>query len=219
MRRTSGPATGMPVDRLSLLGGRLCLDFVNTLDPRWGEENTDFLDSYAALVAWAVHANALTLDQRQALGREAAARPAEAAATLAAAVALREALFRLFGALGEGDEPAAADLGALNGALAAAMAHANVEPNGDRFAWGWREDECALDRPLWPVVRSAAELLTGPDLGRLRACPADRCDWLFVDDTKNRSRRWCSMKDCGSQDKARTYYQRRRAARSLGRVD
>jgi predicted RNA-binding Zn ribbon-like protein len=70
------------------------------------------------------------------------------------------------------------------------------------------QDEDELDRMLWPVARSAADTLTSGDLKRVRRCARQGCDWLFVDTSKNRSRRWCSMSMCGSRVKAGRYYRR-----------
>ena len=91
-RGTAAAATGTAVDNLSLLGGRLCLDFANTLDPRFGEERRDFLDSYAALVAWGVHVGILSLGEMRRLLAEAERRPNDADAVRQQAVALRGAL-------------------------------------------------------------------------------------------------------------------------------
>ena len=73
------------------------------------------------------------------------------------------------------------------------------------------DDEGALDRPLWPVLRSAAALLTSDDIARIRECAAERCAWLFIDHSRNRSRRWCDMRDCGNRAKARRHYARAKA--------
>ena len=66
-------------------------------------------------------------------------------------------------------------------------------------------------RPIWPVALSAAELLMLGDLGRVEECPgSDGCGWLFFDSSKNGRRRWCSMEGCGSRDKMRRLYARKR---------
>ncbi|MGH9333206.1 MAG: CGNR zinc finger domain-containing protein, partial [Vicinamibacteria bacterium] len=75
----------------------------------------------------------------------------------------------------------------------------------------WEEDPGALDRMLGPVLRSAIEILTSPELGRLRVCDARDCDWLFLDESRNRSRQWCNMAVCGNRAKARRFYRRKRA--------
>ncbi len=95
-----------------------------------------------------------------------------------------------------------------------ALSRLEIRPSADRFEWAWALDANDLDRMLWPIVRSAAEMLTSGDLGRVRQCAREGCDWLFVDASKNHSRRWCSMNMCGSRVKARRYYQRKARVKS-----
>ncbi|HYR09186.1 MAG TPA: CGNR zinc finger domain-containing protein, partial [Longimicrobium sp.] len=82
-----------------------------------------------------------------------------------------------------------------------------VRAEGGEFAWGW-EEGAELDRVLWPVVRDAAELLVSGDLRRVGKCCGDNCDWLYLDTSRNRSRRWCDMQSCGNRAKARRHYHR-----------
>jgi len=100
----------------------------------------------------------------------------------------------------------------LNRMLAEAMAAAEIVPADAGYRWDWREEEGRPMRLLWPVVRSAAELLTGSELARVKFCPGEGCGWLFLDTTRNGTRRWCEMDVCGSRAKMRRYHQRRRAA-------
>jgi len=92
------------------------------------------------------------------------------------------------------------------------MTHGGLTPSGSRFEWGWPGAAPDLDRVAWWVARSAAELLTSPDLTFVRECASYDCGWLFMDATKNRSRRWCDMRTCGKRAKSRRHYERRRAA-------
>ena len=213
MEPTHPSATAAPGPRMPrLLGGRLCLDFVNTVDPRHGPRWREYLNSYADLVAWGVHAGAVTADEAVRLAREAAARPDAARAALHRAIDVREVLYRLFLAVATGASAEPADLSTLNEAYGAAMARARVIADGRRFVWGWASDRQGLDRVLWPVVRCAAELLTAEELRRVKACgEREGCGWLFLDTSKNSSRRWCSMEVCGTQAKLRRYRARRRS--------
>jgi predicted RNA-binding Zn ribbon-like protein len=197
-----------------LIGGSLCLDFVNTVEPRNRPGGREWLPDYASLVAWSRFAGSLTAPQADRLRREAARRPAAAAAVHAWALSLRESLYLLFAALADGREPATGDLETLNVALGQATARARLVRAGGAFAWAWDADDVPLERPVWPVARSAAELLTSDELARVRACAGDvaGCGWLFVDRTKNRSRHWCHMGGCGTEAKAR----RRAASRRRG---
>ena len=107
--------------------------------------------------------------------------------------------------------PIAGGLFAAGAVPSQSQLYSYMAPSTDGLAWGWA-DELALDRPLWPIARDAAELLTDREaLARVRLCAADDCDWLFVDLTKNHSRQWCDMKSCGNRAKARAYYRRHRA--------
>jgi predicted RNA-binding Zn ribbon-like protein len=101
---------------------------------------------------------------------------------------------------------------ALNNALAGSPARLQVLASGEKFEWQWLQNMDALDGMLWPLAWSAADLLTSAGLARVRQCArSEGCDWLFVDTSKNGSRRWCSMNLCGSRDKGRRYYRRKRA--------
>ena len=85
------------------------------------------------------------------------------------------------------------------------MANLRLLPHEGHFDLEWDPDGSSLERPLWPIVRSAAELLTSGELARVHKCASDRCGWLFVDRSKNHSRRWCDMKECGNVAKVRRY--------------
>jgi predicted RNA-binding Zn ribbon-like protein len=156
------------------------------------------------------------VDDRRArrLLAEARRRPAVAEAALRDAVALREALYRILLARTRDAEPAAGDVELVSAALGRALAHRRVERRGESFALGWDPADDALDAPLWPVLQSAAEVLTSEDaLGRVRVCglfESDECSWLFMDETRSGTRRWCSMKECGNRAKARRHYRRSR---------
>jgi len=99
------------------------------------------------------------------------------------------------------------------------LAQAAIVPTGDGYAWTWPDATAELARPLWPIARSAVELVTEGELRRVKICPGVpgdpvACAWLFYDATKNRGRHWCSMSDCGGATKARRQTGRRRAARA-----
>lgn len=190
-------------------GGRLCLDFVDTVNNRL-DTPRDLLRSYDDLLTWGQQAGILSDDVAAALHDESARTPADAVRTLQDAIAVREAVYRIFQATAEGDAPAASDLAAFNTALAQAMSHGCIVPDAAGFIWHWDDSSARqLDRVLWPVVRSAADLLTSPDLEHVRLCAADDCGWLFLDESKNHTRRWCDMKTCGNRAKARRHYQKK----------
>ena len=204
---------GTNASTLKLLGGRLSLDFANTADWHANDHPVESLTSYSDLVAWSQHVGILTDHQAHRLLKKAAHRPEDATAVLERAIALREAIYRIFLAISHGRPPQAADLATFNAELSGALAQSRIVSTAEGFAWDWAGAEDALDGMLWPVVHDAADLLTSKELDRIGQCADDRCGWLFLDTSRNRSRRWCSMEDCGNRAKARRHYERKRAAR------
>jgi predicted RNA-binding Zn ribbon-like protein len=207
---------------MKLVGGELCLDFVNTVGGRVPEGAgspgstvvADKLGAYTDLVAWGRHTRSTTDGDARRLLRLAEDRPREAADVLGRARLFREALHRALRSLGLGRRPAAADLGRINGEVAAARKREVLAPSRDGLRWSWPNPGSRLESPLWPVARSAAALLTSGDLSRLRQCGGERCGWLFLDRSRNRSRQWCTMDDCGNVSKVRRFRQRHPAGRA-----
>ena len=97
-------------------------------------------------------------------------------------------------------------------ALVLFLQHQRIAGNGEARGQFADPAKLDLDRVTWWVARSAAELMTSPDLPFVRECASYDCGWLFMDTTKNRSRRWCDMSTCGNRAKGRRHYERKRAA-------
>ncbi len=189
-------------------GNCLCLDFANTLEDRASDTPRELLTTYDDLIAWAEQAQVVSGEQARELLAEAESHNGKAEQILQRARDWREALYRIFFTLAEGEDPQEADLHLLNAALREAMVHARIMPGRDGFTWSWDIEKHTLDGPLWPVIRSAADLLTSEDIHAVRVCAADDCNWLFLDTSKNQSRRWCNMKTCGNRAKARKHHAR-----------
>jgi predicted RNA-binding Zn ribbon-like protein len=188
-------------------GGRACLDFANTMGA--SPVATDHLATYADLVAFAAQSDLITPEDADWLRNQGDIEPVIAAGVLTRAKRLRAAMRAIFSRLAAGKKLSETDLGVLNFDLAASLSHARVVPTNDAdgYRWGWSGRN--LDAPLWPITRSAADLLTSDaERALVRVCGADDCAWLFMDTTRNRSRQWCSMQSCGNREKARRHYQR-----------
>ncbi|MDX1501936.1 MAG: ABATE domain-containing protein [Thermoanaerobaculia bacterium] len=199
-----GDTAGQTFD---LSGGALCLDFVNTWEDR-GRGETDGLRSYDDLLAFAAQTGIVEAAQADELAARAAERPAAARRAFEKARSLRELLYRLFAARVADRDPETADLETLSAASAEAATWRVLSPEGEGFTWRWRALEGEPGGLLAPVAASATDLLTAGSLDRLRQCDAPRCTWLFLDASRNRSRRWCSMETCGNRAKARRHYRR-----------
>jgi predicted RNA-binding Zn ribbon-like protein len=189
-------------------GGDLCLDFANTIGSRpHGDEH---LHSWLDLVVWADQAGLLEERAIPGLRERLEGEGRSTARAFLRALAMREGLYRIFGSMAAGGRPDPADLEAFNAALAVAMRDARVVPGDGNLTWGWSGPARSLDDLLRPVLRSAAELLVSSRQSDVRECASGTCSWLFLDGSRARRRRWCSMKVCGNRAKVRRYYGRRR---------
>ena len=193
------------------VGDDVALDFVNTVDHRNDpERRKELLHTYGDLVLWARQANLVSQSESERLGARAARSTGQARAALRRAKLLREALYRIFRAIAEERQPVPADVALLDSMDKQAMAHRRIGRHMEGgFGWHWRMDGADLDLILWQVAKAGAELLTSDLVYSVRACAAESCRWLFMDTSRNRSRRWCDMKICGNRAKARKFYQRR----------
>jgi predicted RNA-binding Zn ribbon-like protein len=202
-------------DEFELTGGALCLDFTNTLGdrPRCREEH---LPGYGELLRWSRQAEVLTAAEVNAIAREAEKRPRLAEAAFEQAIELRETIYRIFAALARSERPANTDIEALNTHLHQALPYLELLRGYDSITWSWGGPERSLERMLWPVARSAADLLTSDEAVALRECDSETCSWLFVDRSRTKRRRWCDMSTCGNRAKARRHYQRSKQERSSG---
>ncbi|MFC4617901.1 CGNR zinc finger domain-containing protein [Camelliibacillus cellulosilyticus] len=191
-----------------LLGGRLCLDFANTVS--WhdsSEKSQELLTSYEKLVNWSFHANILKKQQSQSLLKKAENQPSKAKKVLQQAIELRESIYRIFSQITNNETPTSKDLSILNEALGKAYGMMRLVPGENKFSLEFLNGEDTLDGMLPPIVKSAIDLLISEkELSRVKKCEGYPCGWLFLDTSRNRSRRWCSMADCGNRAKAKRFY-------------
>jgi predicted RNA-binding Zn ribbon-like protein len=191
-------------------GGHLALDFVNTLGG--GHElgpqpHDEHLRGYRDLLAWSVRVGTLDEATAERLARSAGERGEH---VLREAIELREWAYSVLWPIAEGRRArrAPADaLAELREREREALSHARLVPGDGLYRWRWEGDDPRL--PLWPLAHAAIEVLTEGPLDLLKVCSG--CRWLFLDQSKNRSRRWCSMEVCGTSAKKRRYVERRRA--------
>jgi predicted RNA-binding Zn ribbon-like protein len=189
----------------------LALDFVNTLAWR-GSLQTESLNSFSDLLTWCESSGALPKDALAELKRWSERHAESAVALFRDAIELREMLARVFLRFTSDTMPAESDMRALNHALADAPARQRVAAEGEGYAWRIAMHSITADAILAAVLWSAADLLVSANRKRIRHCANDRCLWLFVDDSKNGSRRWCSMQACGNRAKASRHYHRTKSA-------
>jgi predicted RNA-binding Zn ribbon-like protein len=199
--------TAEGIDDLPLVGGQVALDLVNTVEPRMlNSDGRDHLTSPAALLTWARRTSLLDATEAAQVAATWEHVPGAALKDFRASIELREALYRALTALLASRAPDFSQLTAL-WARAAPHAALLMTTQGARL-------QAAPQIPD-RLAFAAVDLLTELDLTRLRACPVDEggCGWLFLDHSRNNSRRWCVMADCGTAVKSRKLTARRRSER------
>jgi predicted RNA-binding Zn ribbon-like protein len=203
---------------VDLVAGVLCLDFVNTIDPRVvtddGTIPRNYLTSYHELIAWGQHTEILSASQGQRLLKEAPHHPEDVQQTLEQAMMLRETIYKIFFAISQHHEVSSDALETLKNVYAQAIHHADLSAVEEGFGFLWHHQPPDFMSPLWPIALSAMELLLRGERQRIKECPSasEGCGWLFYDTSKNNSRRWCSMRTCGMQSKDRRRGKRMRPA-------
>jgi predicted RNA-binding Zn ribbon-like protein len=201
--RTIGSVAAVPLPEETIDAGR-ALSFVNTLSARPTSAPSERLVSYEALLDWAREEKLIAPAAAKRLSAFARRHPQQAAAALARALELREALYGVVTALDAQRSPSQAALETIARDLAASYSTGRLVLHDGALHWvsGGEDD---LNRVLWEVARTVGRLVTSSRLAKVRLCAAADCGWLFLDDTKNRSRRWCDMKICGNREKLRRF--------------
>jgi predicted RNA-binding Zn ribbon-like protein len=193
-------------------GGALCLDFCNSGQGIRGASKEEWITGYGDLIDWLKAGQAIGAAQAARLRAVEERAPEKAREVWTRAIELREALARVLLARTEGKKPQAADLKVIDAVHARSAPFARLAPTDEGFAWSLDPAAEAPDAALRPIVESAVALLTSERLARLRRCGNSTCYWLFIDETRNCSRRWCEMASCGNVMKVRRHRARQRAA-------
>lgn len=197
---------------LDLVGGLLCLDFTNTVHDNTVKTPRDELQTYADLARWSGRVGTIGPEETERLLALAESQPQRAASVLERARSIRRLIFDIFSAIADGKDPKKTHLESLSESYAEAMRHGRIRKSSSGFQWGWETAPSPMAAMLWPVVASAVQLMASPELARVSKCASDRCTWLFIDKSKNHSRRWCEMGSCGNRAKSRRHYRRTRRA-------
>ena len=194
---------------LDLKSGHPALEFTNTVSDHASNQPRETLLKYEDLLSWAKRVGLLSGGQVDRLMPKAALHSEEAATLLAKSLELRESIYRMFVAQTKGKHPAEKDLTILNSILTRLTSGAQVVYNSGRVEWQWNFEEDVLEAPLDVVALSAVDLMTSEHYKWLGQCAdEDGCGWLFVDTSKNHSRGWCDINDCGNRAKQRRYQKR-----------
>ncbi len=198
--------------RFDFIAGALCLDFANTIHNSRADDKGEELHDMSDLLQWAREAGLLSLADHERFSAHYSRSSRESASALAQVIAIRDLLLSIFGGIANGHSVSQRLVSDLNAALARTPGLLRLHKKADRIETKWTSATDGLQQVLFPVLTSAAGLLASDRLGRIRGCASADCTWLFLDVSRNGSRRWCDMSVCGNRTKARRHYQRTKAA-------
>jgi predicted RNA-binding Zn ribbon-like protein len=188
-------------------GGRVCLDFANTLDWRTSDDPQELIPDYEAFLFWSGRRGTLPARAITRLRVEGRKHQVTAQAVMADAFLLRAEIWKAADSLRIGE---AVDLDAINRMLGALPSQPKLVPHEQAYVHDIKGS--LLQEPLWPVLWSLTALLASNDATRLGCCQAQGCGWFFVDESPNQSRLWCSSEVCGNRERARRAYAKRRSS-------
>jgi predicted RNA-binding Zn ribbon-like protein len=188
---------------MRLDGGNLSLNFANTVHDRRAEPLEDYLHNYLDLIAWANHADAIDRSQKKILLQKSRENQGEANQIYQDGIQLREAIYESVVSLIDQKPLPRMHLKLINQWLSKALSTLQLNPLDGDYVLDWEADNVELKFVLFPIIRSFADLITSDDRERIKQC--SNCGWVFVDNSRNKSRRWCSMEVCGNRVKARRH--------------
>jgi predicted RNA-binding Zn ribbon-like protein len=182
------------------------LELVNTLDMRFSAEAIELIPTYKDLLRLTTQLKLLTPEQSRRLARTVDEKTAQR--VLVSAVELREALAAVLYGRIDGSKLAGGQVEILERHFHAAALHRRLVAGDPHWDWSWSGVERNAEIPLWMLAQSAADLLVSSDSEFIKDCGDPTCRWLFLDTSKNHTRRWCDMKTCGNRMKARRHQAR-----------
>jgi predicted RNA-binding Zn ribbon-like protein len=197
------------IANLQLDGGCPAFDFANTISNRNDPDYFDYLPRYDDFIQWIEKIELLPKGKINAITTFSKSHTRKSAETLQQVIEAREVIFKLFSSLAQHQKADTETLDVFNNFLSEALSTIRVEIGRTEIATSFTvSDKTILKEPLYLLIKNAFDILSTQSFERIKACPT--CKWLFLDTTKNGKRRWCNMQVCGSNDKARRYYHRKK---------
>ena len=193
--------------KITLTGGRLCFNFINTVYSRLEQPMEEYLTSYEDLLVWCKKADKLDEHRIKILRNTMETHADLAAVNLQELIAIREMLYNLFLPITNGKLPSEPIQEKFNHHLKEALIRMRLHVTADSTHIQFDSDPISLKEPAWPILKSAFDVLKKHEFSRIKTCGG--CGWIFFDESKNNSRKWCDMQACGSQAKMRRYNKRK----------
>lgn len=201
------------IANLQLDGGCPVFDFTNTISNRNDPDYFDYLTKYEDFIQWIDKVGLLSKGKLNAIIAFSKHHPRKSTDVFKQVMEARETTFKLFSSLAKNHKAERETLESFNHFLSEALSNMQVELGRTEIATSFNiSEKTILKEPLYLLIKNAFDILSTQHFERIKECPA--CGWLFLDTTKNGKRRWCNMQVCGSNDKARRYYHRKKESSS-----
>ena len=190
-------------ESIALIGGHPVLDFVNTIEYRHTIRECDYIPTLRDVLLWSVRSRLL-------LPRDATnvRITADSAANIWHQLArLRQLLYEILIPIAEDRAVPAGSVAHFNQRAARAAKYAGLRPVNGQLRWSWVGEARDPRRLEWELINGTISLLA-ERWQLIRVCANTPCDWLFLDTSRNRQRRWCQMQTCGNLSKVRRFRER-----------
>lgn len=196
------------IQTLPLDGGCICFDFVNTIHSRVDEDVYDYISTYDDLIEWMKRLKLLPLEKLENLKIMVLKDEKAANEALKEIKKKREMLYSFFSPVIHKKSPDSQLIRSFNKSLSDSLSRLNFNYKKDKLVLDWSDDKANFYEPLKIIFKDAFDIITTVHQNRLKECKS--CGWLFIDKSKNNSRTWCNMQTCGSIEKAKRYYYRKK---------
>ena len=200
--------TGHVWGPLDFIGGLSCLNFTNTAGGHTKIREVERIPTYSDVISWALYAELLSPLEARAISALMKAKPKDALNRVRELQAFREALHRLVTAVAHKEQPQRADFTRVRSTISKSLATAEMKPGDAEFVWSADAGTLGLSTVIARVALSAHHMLTREKPSQLRQC--EICTWLFIDRTKNQTRRFCRQDACGAKSRADRFYGKKR---------
>jgi predicted RNA-binding Zn ribbon-like protein len=206
----------MPSRSSAIRNLELCVNFSNTKDWHGSDHPIEKLHNYSDLIQWSLEQGTLDNETFKTLLKRSKLQEKKAETVLENARDLRESIYRVFSAVSQDRSPKSKDFDTVGRYFSKAMLNLKLvtqkQKKKNRFYLQWKYEKNDFDEILWPIAKSAADLLISEKLEFVKECANEKegCGWLFIDMSKNHSRKWCAMSACGNRNKVRSYYKRKK---------
>jgi len=191
-----------------VVGGQLCFDFSNTVSYRNKDTPHEWLNNFENLSVWSQIVGIMEESESNQLIRNLSKNPEEGERKLSMIRELREVVFRIFSSIVKRKSPAKTDINYLNNFAEKQINKEKIVYDNGLFNLEYKSNLTPFKKIIHKIYKSIIYVMTQIDLTRINKCKS--CDWLFYDTSRNRSRQWCVMSDCGNRSKVNNFNKRQR---------